>query len=104
MVIDDFDFVRPVCIPPEADTPLIVNTNGMLAFAVPFESFETIAGWDSEMLEFGNGVDLSQFAEGCALNVGRKRAGFPFVKQESGLLASEGTDHRVRVIFNNAWR
>ena len=37
MVVNDFDIMRPISFPAEADTPLIVDTDGVLAFAVAFE-------------------------------------------------------------------
>ena len=46
MVIDDFNIGRPrrSLWPLEADPPLVVDANAVLAFPVAFERFETVAG------------------------------------------------------------
>jgi hypothetical protein len=46
VIIDDFDFVRTIFLPAEANAPLVVDSNGILAFAVSLESFQTVAGRD----------------------------------------------------------
>jgi hypothetical protein len=40
-------------------------------------------------------MDLSQLPQGYPLDAWWKDAGFPFLKEETGLLTGEGTDHRV---------
>lgn len=39
MVVGDFNFVRGICFPAEADPPLVVDADGVLAFAVSFEGY-----------------------------------------------------------------
>ena len=96
MVISDFDFVRSVCFPDEADSPLIVDANGMLPFAVSFEGFESIARRNREMFEFGDCVELSEISQSYTLNIWWKAAGFPFVKKCFGVFAGERSDHNVK--------
>ena len=96
VIIDDLDLVRTVFPPAEANAPLVVDSDGVLAFAVSLESFQTVAGRDGEMFEFGDCMELGQFPQGYTLDVRRERARFPFTEEEGGLLAGEGTDHRVR--------
>ena len=62
MVVCDFDFVGSVCFPGEADSPLVVDANGMLSFAVSFEGFESVSGWNREMFEFGYCMELSELS------------------------------------------
>ena len=45
-VIDDFNFMRAVMLPAEADAPLVIDADGVVAFAVALEDFQTIAGRD----------------------------------------------------------
>lgn len=96
MVIDDLDLVRTVFPPADADAPLVVDSDGVLAFAVSLEDFQAVAGRDGEMFEFSDRVELGQYPQCNALDVRRERAGFPFTEEEGGLLAGEGTDHHVR--------
>lgn len=103
VVIDDFNLVRAIVFPAETDAPLVVDSDGVLAFAVSFESLQTVAGRDGEVFEIGDSVELGKFPQRNTLDIGRERTGFPFAEQDGGLLAGEGTDHRVRSL-NNAWR
>jgi hypothetical protein len=93
VVIDDFDFMGAVRFPAEADAPLIIDADGVLALPVALERFEAIAGRDGKVVECGDSVDLSEFPQGDALDVRRERPGFPFLEEDSGLPASEGANH-----------
>jgi hypothetical protein len=77
---------------------LVIDADGVLAFAVALERFEAIAGRDGEEVEFGDGVDLGEFPQGDALDVRRERPGFPFFEEEGGLPACERTNHRLRAL------
>jgi hypothetical protein len=69
VVIDDFDFMGTICFPEETDAPLVIDADRVLAFPVALESFQTIAGWDREVVEFGDGVKLGEFPQGNTLDV-----------------------------------
>jgi hypothetical protein len=69
VVIDDCDLMGSVGFPAETDTPLVVDADGILAFAIPFESFQAVARRDGEVLEFGDGMDLCKFAQCDTLKV-----------------------------------
>ena len=58
VVIDNFDFMNPVCFPEEADAPWVVDADGVLAFPVSLESFEAITGRDREVVEFSDCMEL----------------------------------------------
>ncbi len=50
MVVDDFDLVRMSIPPNEANPPLVVNPDAVLAFAIANEPFEAISGQCSKIL------------------------------------------------------
>jgi hypothetical protein len=95
MVVGDFNFVRGFGFPVEANPPLVVDADGVLAFAVSFEGFETVAGRDGEVIEFGDGVELCEFSQGHTLDVWWKAAGFPLVEESFGVFTGERSDHNV---------
>ena len=66
--------MRTVIPPAEADTPLVVDPDGVETFTVSLESFEPVARRDGKMFEFGNCVELGQFSQGDALNARREIA------------------------------
>ncbi len=44
MVVNNFNVVRAVHLPAETNSPLVVDADGVLAFAVAFEGFQSVAG------------------------------------------------------------
>lgn len=72
MVIDDFNIVRAIRFPAETNAPLIIDADGVLAFAGAMENFQTVAGWDAKVNEFGDGVELGEFAQCNALDIRRQ--------------------------------
>lgn len=96
MIIDNFDLMRPVCLPAEADAPLIVDADGVLAFAVALEGFQPVAGRHAELDQFRDGVDLGELPQGRALDVRREGADFLQLEQAGGVVAGKGTDHASR--------
>jgi hypothetical protein len=49
VVIRDFDVVGIAVLPPETDPELVIDANTMLPSPIPFEAFEAIAGWDTQV-------------------------------------------------------
>ncbi len=72
VVIEDFDLVRPVRFPDEAETPLVIDADGVLAFPVALERFQAVAGRHGEVVEFGDGVKLGEFPQGNTLDIWRE--------------------------------
>jgi hypothetical protein len=99
VVIDDLDFMGAVCFPAEADAPLVIDADGVLAFPVALERFEAIAGRDGEVIKRGDSVNLSKLPQGNALDVRRERPSFPTLKEDGRLAASEGANHQIAAII-----
>ena len=95
VVIDNLNLVRAVGLPLQADAPLLVDADGLLAFAVSLEGFEPVSGWDVEVVEFGDGVELGELAQRHAQECGREFAGLPVLEESGGFPAGEGADHGV---------
>lgn len=72
MVIDDFDLLGVCSVPDEAETPLVVDTDGMPAFAVALQRLEAVAGRQAEEFEFHRGVDELKLHQCASLQVGRQ--------------------------------
>ena len=63
VVIDDFDFMGAVCFPTEADSPWVIDADGVLAFSVALERFEAVGReqvaeirkvWGSDILKLAS--------------------------------------------------
>jgi len=51
MVVSYFNFVGVPALPNKTDTPLVVDSDTKLAFAVAFEPLQPVGGRDSEIIE-----------------------------------------------------
>ena len=51
MVVDHLDIFRAILGPDEADSPLVVNSNRMLARTSSAQRFQTIPGRESQIIE-----------------------------------------------------
>ncbi len=96
--------MRAVRFPAETDAPLVIDPDGILALAIAFESFESIARWDSQLSHFGDGMKLRELAQSGPLNVRRKGADFLQQKQPGGGIAGKGADHALALMDNNELR
>jgi hypothetical protein len=99
VVIDDFNIMGSVGFPEEANAPLIVNADGVLPFAVALEGFQSVAGRDGKVAEFGDGMELGEFPQGNTLDVWREWPGSPILEEGGGFPANEGADHGVARII-----
>lgn len=103
MVVHDGHILRAVGRPAEADAPLVVDADGVLAFAPAFEGFQVVAGRQGELGKGRDGVKLRQLPQSGALNVGGDGAVAAFMEKLGGVRAVEGADHGARA-FSNAGR
>ena len=80
----------------EANPPLIVNPNRMLAFAVAPQGFQLVSRRRRQHPQFRRGVQLQEFAKRNALK-GSKPPRMLVVKKLLGFLRREALDHPSRV-------
>lgn len=91
MVIHYLDLSRPGIYPNEADTPLVVDPDAVLANPVALQRFQAVARRRTQVSQFGGSVEHQQLAgsdvENCIPSSGRTR-----FEQLAGLFASEAQD------------
>ena len=64
MVITDFNDVGTCPRPTEANPPLIVDADGLLAAAITFECFESVARRCRQVRGLDGFVELNEFSDG----------------------------------------
>jgi hypothetical protein len=93
MIVDDLDVVRVCSEPAEADSPLIVDSDAVLASSVTGEFFKAIRRRDAEINEAGRGIEHNEFAKGNSVKVRRHSANpLPFEKA-LGVGVAKAADH-----------
>jgi len=61
MVVCNLDIVSISITPSEANSPLLVNPNAVLALAITREFFEAVTRWNAKIVESFCGVQDGQF-------------------------------------------
>ncbi len=74
MVVDDFDVVGVLFLPAEADAPLVVDADAVLAATVALQRFKSVPGRQAHDLKPVGGGELEQFPTGRALDFRRETA------------------------------
>ncbi|KRC17442.1 hypothetical protein ASE31_29915 [Acidovorax sp. Root217] len=69
MVIDDLDVLWSFWGPHEADSPLIVDADAVLALAVANQSFKSVARRNPQVEQLSGGVEHAQLAQCRAFDV-----------------------------------
>src|SRR5690348_15691086 len=80
VVIDYSHFERIAILPLEANAPLIVDAHAVLPFAVAFQGFEPICGWNPQIVHGRGVVEHTQLATCDLLDVRRQPSGWRAVQ------------------------
>jgi hypothetical protein len=93
MIVDDFDLVALPFVPHEADAPLVVDSDAVLACALPPQGLQTIRGRSAQVVEALRGVEHPQLPAGDCLNLIWKAARYIAVPDALGFFIREASDH-----------
>lgn len=96
MVVGHFDVKGVSLRPYKAHAPLIVDADAVLILAVPFQSFETIAGRNAEIMQGLGGIENQQLAQSGTLNVLRQTFHSPAMKQVFRAAVAKAPNHSVQ--------
>src|SRR3972149_8996571 len=72
MIINYFHIISIIFRPAEANTPLVVDADAMLAYAVAEEFFQPVSRWNAQILCFFCCIKQKQLSKGVALNICRQ--------------------------------
>jgi hypothetical protein len=93
VVIDDFHVVGVTVDPSKADTPLIVDPDAVLAFAIPFEGCEPIGRRNAQIIQHGSVAKHAQFAARHGLDIGGQVPGWRSAADLFRFLVGKVPDH-----------
>jgi len=72
MVIHDLDVLCVPIAPYEADPPLVIDTNTVLAFAAAFQGFQSVRGGEAEIIQAESSINGVELHKRTLLNATRK--------------------------------
>lgn len=91
MVIDNFYILGAFGCPHEADAPLVVDADAVLALAVALQGFKPVAGRDTQVVQHMGRVQQAQLFQGGCLDI--HPAAYPIqAKQGLGFRTLKGLD------------
>jgi hypothetical protein len=93
VVVGDLDVCRACGGPGEADAPLVVDADAVLSSAATVQLLETVARWDSQIVDVLSGVEDQEFAISNSLKVGAKFTDVFAIPDELGFFIRERLDH-----------
>jgi hypothetical protein len=91
--VDDLDFVRMVVLPNEANPPLVVDADRVLADAIAFQCFEPIAGRHEQITNAFGVVEQTQLPQRFRLNIGGQSAAASTRPDRRSLRIVKADDH-----------
>jgi hypothetical protein len=95
MIVDDLDIRWTIFCPPEANTPLVVDPDRMLAFTVLPQGFEPIGRRDSEVVEPLRRFEHLELATGNRKYLDRKALGALAIEYRFRDLGLETSDQSL---------
>jgi hypothetical protein len=97
MIIDDFDIVSVANPPYETDSPLIVDSNAVLAFPVTAKFLEAVTRRHAQILQRLRIVQHRELTSGGVLNALKTCAALA-IKERFRVFASERSYHRPMLL------
>ena len=92
VIVNNRHVVRVGACPHEADPPLIVDANAMLAGSLAFQLFEPISRKRTQIVETLRGIDREQLTQHRALQFNRVPADSKSLKDPLGMLIGKRFD------------
>ena len=93
VVVDDLYVEGISGAPDEADAPLIVDADAVLASTIALERFEPIAGRNAQVGEGVGRIEDDEFPKGDALKAGGQTTRAATLKERFRVGVAEGADH-----------
>lgn len=72
VIINHLDLLRSGTPPDEANTPLVVDPNRVLALSVTTECLQAVSGWNSQIMKASRLIDVKQFPPSYLLDIARQ--------------------------------
>jgi hypothetical protein len=93
VIVNNFYFNAMVDAPDKADSPLVVDSNAMLARAITFQGFQPIRRGDSQVSKPLCSIEHTQLPTGDRLDLNRQAARYLAVPDAFCFLLAERLDH-----------
>lgn len=96
VVVDDLHVLWTCVGPAEADSPLLVDSNAVLAFPISFQLLQTVVGWDLQIVQVLGGVEKQRLPVSRSLQLRTKQLGAFPCPNPFRLFVGEGSEHFLK--------
>ncbi len=96
MIISNLDQRWPLLSPPEANSPLVIDSYRVLPVSVAFERLQAVARRNTEVCDVKRLIEHLEFSQGWLLDCG-ELAGFPKLPEVGCLFAVKFHNHFLSV-------
>ena len=104
MVIGDFHRAGVSFFPDETESPLVIDTDAVLACPVSFQGFKAVSRRNAQVLQAGGVVQHFELAHGGALDVRGQIGGLDAVKESFCPTVFEARYHGIKVTSKTYYR
>src|SRR5215831_18405572 len=63
MIIDDLNLESIPCAPRQANSPLVVDPDGVLSSSITFQLLQLVAGYAAKLIKFSSGMDCDELLQ-----------------------------------------
>ena len=98
MVVNQFNIFRAAVRPSKTEPVLIVDTDAVLSGSITAQGFESVTGWNPEVVEPAGDLELPELAAGYPLD-GLEARDRPTVGEGLSIGASERPDHAWIIVL-----
>jgi len=95
VVVHDLDVVRIAAVPSEADPPLVVDPDAVLACAIAAQPFQAVSRRHAKIVQPRRGIQHPELSQSHLLNPCSEPANRPTVEEPLGFPISEALDHGI---------
>jgi hypothetical protein len=95
MIIDDLDVIGVSLLPPEADTPLVVDPDTVLPGPVTLQFLKTVTRRDAQITQGVSGMQNNELPEHKALEIRRVSLYGNSAEEPLGVPVRETLDHAI---------
>ncbi len=97
MIVDNLNIMGVSIFPPEANAPLVIHANAILAGTLSLQFLEPVPGWHSQVVQRIGGVQGHELSQHDSEQIRGKTPHWLAVEQALSILIREALDHTVTI-------
>ncbi len=96
VIVNDLNVIAVTVVPAKTETPLVVNTNAVLARPVALQSFQMISRRTGHIIQNDSAVQLAQFSLRNPFNGAEAGGALPLM-ETLRISTAEALDHPLKI-------